>query len=208
MTRVKICGITNLGDALMCAKFSADAIGFNFYEKSKRYVSPNEARSIIQHMDRRIHMFGVFVNASLDKILDTVRTTGINVIQLHGTESPDFAFKVRTATGLETIKAVRVSEAFELSAVSEYEVDAILLDSYAANEFGGTGVRFDWNKAVSPAEIRLPIYLAGGLIPENVAEAIRVVRPFAVDVASGVESRPGRKDPTRLEAFIKNAKQA
>lgn len=208
MTRVKICGITNLEDARLCVKLGADAIGINFYEKSKRYVSPSVAGSIIEPLNGQINIFGVFVNASLNTIMDISAAAKIDVIQLHGNESPDFAHEVRTATGLQTIKAVRVSDAFELSAISEYNVDAILLDSYAADEFGGTGTTFDWHKAVSLVEIRLPIYLAGGLVPENVAEAIRVVRPFAVDVASGVESHPGRKDQDKLEAFIKNAKEA
>jgi phosphoribosylanthranilate isomerase len=208
MTRVKICGITDLEDALMCAKFGADAIGFNFFDGSKRFIKPNEAGSIIEQLSDQIIKFGVFVNATVDEILDTVRITRINVIQLHGDESPDFVSRLRSEAGTPIVKAVRVSDRFDISSLSAFMVEAFLLDSYSAGQFGGTGTRFNWDKAISVVELGSPTYLAGGLVPENVAEAIRIVRPFAVDVASGVESSPGIKDPAKLEAFISNAKQA
>ena len=208
MAKVKICGITRLEDALMCAKFGADALGFNFYEKSKRFIKPSEAGSILEQLDDRFSKFGVFVNSTVDEILDVVNIARINVIQLHGDESPEFVADLRSKTDTPIVKAFRVTEVFEVSFLTNYLVDAALLDSFSIDEFGGTGKKFNWSRAVSAMEIGFPIYLAGGLDPENVAEAVRIFRPYAVDVASGVESTPGRKDPAKVEAFIRNAKQA
>ncbi len=208
MAKVKICGVTNLEDALICVKFGADAIGFNFYEKSKRFIKTSEARSIIEQINSQIPKFGVFVNASIEEILDTVNTSRIDVIQLHGVEAHGFVSELRHETRTPIIKAFRVSEDFDASYISDFKLDAILLDAYTEGEFGGTGNSFDWDKAVSAIRLGVPTYLAGGLDPENVAEAVRFVRPFAVDVASGVESAPGRKDPVKVEAFIRSAKQA
>ena len=208
MTKIKICGITNLEDALHAAECGADALGFNFYEKSKRFIEPGEAGSIIEQIDGQISKFGVFVNAAVDEILETLDTAGIDVVQLHGDESPDFVSRLRSKTEISVIKAFRVSEQFAVSEIANFNLDAVLLDSYSKDEFGGTGKKFNWDKAVSAREIGIPIYLAGGLDPENVAGAVRVVRPYAVDVASGVELTPGKKDPAKVEAFIRNAKQA
>lgn len=208
MTKVKICGITNQCDALLCANLGADAIGFNFYKKSKRFITPVHAGSIIEQLNGQISKFGVFVNPTIEEIIDTVRRARIDVIQLHGDESPRFVSDLRSVTQTPIVKAVRISNTFDSSSLSDFMADAFLLDSYSEGQFGGTGARFDWDKAIAALELGFPIYLAGGLNPENVGEAIRAVRPFAVDVASGVEMTPRKKDPAKLEAFIMNAKQA
>lgn len=208
MTKVKICGITNIEDAELCVRMGADALGFNFYSESKRYISPDHARNIIERSNGNVPNFGVFVNESIDKILEATMTSLIDVIQLHGDESPGFVESLRKGTDALIIKAIRVSSDFAPSVIEPYAVNGVLLDSFSEKERGGSGMTFDWSKAAEVSAAGVPLYLAGGLTPENVAEAIRAVRPYAVDVASGVESAPRKKDPAKLEEFIKNAKQA
>lgn len=208
MTKVKICGITNLEDALLSVKFGADALGFNFYERSPRYVSPSDAESIVERMKAPIIKFGVFVNETIEEILDAEFISEIDVIQLHGDETPEFVARLRKETDAKIVKAFRVSDAFDIGLVNDYEVDAILLDSFSASEHGGTGNKFDWELTRKVAANVEFLYLAGGLNPNNVADAIKSVQPFAVDVASGVELSKRKKDPKKLEAFIKNAKDA
>ena len=208
MTKVKICGITNIEDAELCVRMGADALGFNFYSESKRYISPDHARNIIERSNGNVPNFGVFVNESIDKILEATMTSLIDVIQLHGDESPEFVESLRKGTDALIIKAIRVSSDFAPSVIEPYAVNGVLLDSFSEKERGGSGMTFDWSKAAEVSAAGVTLYLAGGLTPENVAEAIRAVRPYAVDVASGVESAPRKKDPAKLEEFIKNAKQA
>jgi len=204
MTKVKICGITNLEDALLSAKFGADALGFNFYPKSPRYISPHRAREIIEQLPKEILKVGVFVNESLEVISETAAVAKLDAIQLHGEETPEFVREVKAKTNLEIIKAFRVSPKFKPEDVLQYEVDAVLLDAYSAKEHGGTGEIFDWEIAKKVQEIFPKMYLAGGLSHENIAQAILIVKPFAVDACSLLEKQKGRKDPIKTRVFCKN----
>jgi phosphoribosylanthranilate isomerase len=208
MTRVKICGITNLEDALLSVRLGADAVGFNFYGRSPRYITPKNALQILKELPDNTLTIGVFVNMEECRIGEFVDLLGLSTVQLHGDEDRMFVKELKHYTDAKVIKAFRVSRAFLPNEVSDFEVDAVLLDAYSPNQYGGTGDRFDWATAQRVKQFTSELYLAGGLTPENVGEAIRTVRPDAVDVASGVESKPGKKDPAKLEAFIKNAKNA
>ncbi len=208
MTKVKICGITNSEDALLSAKFGADALGFNFYLKSSRYVSPEKAREIIEQLPKEILKVGVFVNEDLEKIIETACLAKLDAIQLHGEETPKFVRQIKAKTNLEIIKAFRVSPEFKPEDVLQYEtVDAVLLDAYSPVEHGGTGETFDWEIARKVQEIFPKMYLAGGLFYENISSAIWNVKPFAVDVCSGVESKKGQKNKFLLLNFITKAKR-
>jgi phosphoribosylanthranilate isomerase len=206
MTKVKICGITNLEDALLSAKFGADALGFNFYVNSPRYILPEVAREIIDELPENVLKVGVFVNEDLDKIIEIAKTTNLDAIQLHGEETPEFAKELKTKTGLEIIKAFRVSEDFKPEDVLQYEVDAILLDAYSPKEHGGTGETFDWEIAKKVKEISPKMYLAGGLSEKNVSEAILFNKPFAVDACSCIEYEKGKKNREITQIFILTAK--
>jgi phosphoribosylanthranilate isomerase len=206
MTKVKICGITNLEDARLSVKFGADALGFNFYPKSPRYITPEIARKIIEQLPKEILKVGVFVNESLEKIAEIAETAKLDALQLHGEETPEFAKELKAKTGLEIIKAFRVSPEFKPGDVLKYEVEAILLDAYNPKEHGGTGETFDWEIAKRMQEIFPKMYLAGGLTHENIVTAIRNIKPFFVDVCSGVESKKGKKDKVKLINFIKSVK--
>lgn len=206
MTKVKICGITNLEDALLSAKFGADALGFNFYEESPRYIAPEKAREIIEKLPAEVLKVGVFVNESLDKIAEIAGIAKLDALQLHGEETPEFARELKAKTNLETIKAFRVSPEFKPEDVLQYEVDAVLLDAYSSKEHGGTGETFDWEIAKKVREIFPKMYLAGGLSIENVEEAIKNVSPFAVDACSCLEKSKGRKDSMKVEIFVRVVK--
>lgn len=207
MTLVKICGITNIEDALASAEFGADMIGFNFYEMSARYVPPTLAREIANASASKVMKVGVFVNASIEDILDICIEVGLDAIQLHGDETVAYEADLKSRTTLETIKAVRVGENFDLHELVGWD-STILLDAFRDGAYGGTGDVFDWEVASQVRKLVPCLILAGGLKPDNIGEAIQIVRPYAVDVASGVESSPGKKDPKKLEAFINNAKNA
>ncbi len=202
MTKVKICGITNLEDALLSAKFGADALGFNFYKKSPRYISSENAREIVAQLPPKILKVGVFVNENLEKIIEIAESAKLEAIQLHGEETPEFARQLKAKTNLEIIKAFRVSENFQPEDVLPYEVDAILLDAYNPKEHGGTGETFDWEIAKKVKEIVPKLYLAGGLSAENVAEAVSKVKPFAVDACSLLEREKGLKESAKVRDFI------
>jgi len=202
MTKVKICGITNLEDALLSAKFGADALGFNFYEKSLRYIAPEKAREIIEQLPKEILKVGVFVNESLDKIIEIAAVAKLDTLQLHGEETPEFAKELKSKTNLEIIKAFRVSLEFKPEDVLQYEVDAVLLDAYSPKQHGGTGETFDWKIAKKVQEIFPKMYLAGGLNDNNIVRAIDNVKPFAIDACSGIESEKGLKDKIKLLNFI------
>lgn len=208
MTKVKICGITNLEDALLSAKFGADALGFNFYEKSPRFIEPVKARVIIEQFPSGIMNVGVFVNEALEQIIEISEIAGLDAVQLHGDESPKFLAELKTRTGLVIIKAFRVSPDFRPTNVLNFGADAILLDAYSIEGYGGTGENFDWQVAKSVQAVFPKMYLAGGLNAANIAEAILSVRPYAVDACSGLESSKGIKDGKKVEAFIRNARQA
>ena len=207
MTKVKICGITNLEDALLSAKFGADALGFNFYPKSPRYISPHRAQEIIEQLPKEILKVGVFVNESLEVIFETAAVAKLDAIQLHGEETPDFAREAKAKTNLEIIKAFRVSPEFKPEDVLKYGVDAVLLDAYSAKEHGGTGETFDWEIARKVRDIFPKTYLAGGLSHKNVSAAIQNANPFAVDACSCLEKIKGKKDFEKVEFFIQLVKQ-
>jgi phosphoribosylanthranilate isomerase len=201
MTKVKICGITNLKDALLSVKFGADALGFNFYKKSSRYILPEKAREIIVQLPEEILKVGVFVNEILENVAEISTIAKLNAIQLHGEESPEFCNEIKLKTNLEIIKAFRVSPEFVPEDVLKYEVDAILLDAYNPKEHGGTGETFDWEIAKKVQEIFPKMYLAGGLNHNNATNALNFIKPYAVDVCSGIESVKGKKDTAKLIEF-------
>jgi phosphoribosylanthranilate isomerase len=185
----------------MAVQAGADALGFVFFEKSPRFVDRERAAAIIAGIPPLVQVVGLFVNAPLDLVHETADRCGLDIIQLHGEESPAYCDSVRR----RVMKAFRVRGMESLATMQDYRVAGYLLDAYSPNSYGGTGERFDWDCAVA-AKGRGPIILAGGLDPGNVASAVTGVAPFAVDVSSGVESSPGRKDPEKVKNFVKNAK--
>ncbi|HXL79811.1 MAG TPA: phosphoribosylanthranilate isomerase [Pyrinomonadaceae bacterium] len=201
MVRIKICGITNLEDALACADAGADLLGFNFYPGSPRYIKPETAREVVAQLPAAILTVGVFVNAgtpqNVARLIDAV---GVAAVQLHGDESPSYC---RELDGRFVIKALRAGENFKPESAAEYDTDAVLLDSLDQSLRGGTGRTFDWSIARSTKTKVPKLILAGGLGPENVAEAVASVQPYGVDACSSLESSPGRKDIARVRAFIK-----
>jgi len=206
MTKVKICGITNLEDALLSAKFGADALGFNFYEKSPRYILPEKAREIIEQIPVEVLKVGVFVNESLEKIAEIARVAKLDALQLHGEETPEFARELKAKTNLEIIKAFRVSPEFKPEDVTRYEVDTVLLDAYSPKEHGGTGETFDWEIAKKVQEIFPKMYLAGGLSNDNIVNALQQLHPYAVDTCSCLEKEKGKKDRINLINFVAKVK--
>jgi phosphoribosylanthranilate isomerase len=201
---VKICGLTNLPDALGASEAGADALGFVFYEASPRYVSIESAAIITRELPPAIVKVGVFVNAPEEIVGRAVSECGLNLLQFHGDESPEYCLQF----GLMSMKAFRVSDAASLERLPDYPTDAWLLDAFSPNQLGGTGEKFNWDLALGAQKLGRPIFLAGGLTPENVGEAIRRARPYAVDVSSGVEAAPGKKDLNKVRAFIRAAKAA
>lgn len=201
-TRVKICGITNLADARAAVAAGASALGFVFVPGTPRFVEPALAAAIVRELPPFVTAVGLFVNAEAGVIRDTIRLTGIHALQLHGEETPEFTRLFRGAA--KVIKAFRVRGAESLAVLPAYldAADAFLLDAYVPGAHGGTGARFDWELAVTAKEHGTPVILAGGLTPENAAEAVRRVQPYAVDVSSGVEAAPGRKDHRKLREFL------
>ena len=197
-TRVKICGITNLADAQAAVEAGADAIGFIFHEKSPRRVPLKTAAEIARQLPPFVMRVGVFVNAPEDFVLRAIGEAGLTLLQFHGDEPPEFC----TQFGLMSMKAFRVRDAESLKAIPNYQTDAYLLDAFSSTTLGGTGEKFNWELAVAAQKLGKPIFLAGGLTPENVAEAIKKVQPFGVDVSSGVEISPGKKDHVKVKAFI------
>ena len=200
--RVKICGITNLADAQVAVEAGADALGFMFYDRSPRSISTKTAAEISRALPPFTLRVGVFVNPSEELVFRAIGECGLSLLQFHGDEPPAFC----TQFGLMSMKAFRIRDAGSLKALPEYRTDAWLLDAYASDTLGGTGEKFNWNLVTEVPKLGKPVFLAGGLTPENVADAIRQVQPFGVDVSSGVESSPGKKDHAKVRAFIKMAK--
>jgi phosphoribosylanthranilate isomerase len=201
MTFVKICGITNLDDALAAVAAGADTLGFNFYKPSPRYITPQHAREIVKQLPNpsSVLKVGVFVNEELAKVHTITREAGFGAIQLHGDESPEYCIQF---PGWYVIKAFAVTDTFDVHAAEAYEVDAIMLDTKHDRLRGGTGRVFDWSVA-RQAALKIPnLYLAGGLSPENVENAIKTVRPFAVDACSALEDTPGKKNAERMRLFV------
>jgi phosphoribosylanthranilate isomerase len=201
MVRVKICGITNMEEALHAAACGADALGFVFFPKSPRCLTPEAARVIIAALPPFVTTVGLFVNEAPERIKEIVDYCRLDVIQLHGDEPPQAC----VISPYRVIKALRVKDASSLVGLEEYSVSAFLLDAWVADSYGGTGHTFNWELAARVAR-KHHVILAGGLAPGNVADAIRTVMPYGVDVSSGVEVSPGRKDSEKVEAFIRNAK--
>jgi phosphoribosylanthranilate isomerase len=201
MTRVKICGLTNLDDAQQAVELGAWALGMIFWPQSVRACPIEQAEAIGAQLHRRVELTGVFVNATLDEVATTADLCRFSLLQLHGDEGPAYCREAARRTGCRVIKAARVRDAADVQALRAFRTDFHLLDAHSRKAPGGTGESFDWALA------RLhrgtpPLILSGGLTPDNVAEAIAAVRPFAVDTASGTEAEPGRKDPAKLTAFF------
>jgi phosphoribosylanthranilate isomerase len=201
--RVKICGITNPEDARHAAICGADALGFVFYPGSPRFVDPDTARRIITDLPPLVTTVGLFVNEHPARIREMVEFCGLSTVQLHGDEEPDQC----SYPPCRVIKALRLKGQMEGEVFASYKVSALLLDAYVPNQFGGTGHRCDWEQAAAVAA-QHRVILAGGLNSENVAEAVRQVRPYGVDASSGVEKKPGQKDPEKVARFIRMAKEA
>lgn len=197
--KVKICGITNVRDAAAAVEAGADALGFVFYKGSPRYVTPEKASEIIRTLPPFVTTVGVFVDEGAEEIRNISAEICIDVIQMHGNEPPE-ACKFN-----RVIKAIRVKDLNDLAPLKKYSVSAFVLDTYSPEEYGGTGVIFNWDIALEAKKFGRVI-LAGGLTPLNVEKAVKWVRPYAVDVSSGVEAAKGRKDPDKLRLFISKAK--
>jgi phosphoribosylanthranilate isomerase len=198
-TKIKICGIRNLADAQAVAEAGVDAVGFNFYERSPRCVPLEKAVEISRQLPLFLMRVGVFVNAPEEFVLRAMRECGLALLQFHGDEPPEFCAQF----ALMTMKAFRMRGPETLLAIPQYQTNAYLLDAFSSTTLGGTGEKFNWDLAVEAQKFGRPIFLAGGLTAENVADAIRKVRPFGVDVSSGVESGRGQKDPEKVRAFVK-----
>ena len=202
MIKIKICGITNIEDALAAVEAGADALGFVFFEKSPRNILPEQAAAIIRRLPPFVQTVGLFVNEQVAVINSIADRCGLDIVQLHGDETPEFCTGVRR----RVIKAFRVKDASSLDQLERYDVAACLLDAWGPAAHGGTGKTFNWELAAAAAASRC-IILAGGLTPENVAEAMAAVRPYAVDVSSGVEIAPGCKDRRKMFEFCTNSKR-
>jgi phosphoribosylanthranilate isomerase len=207
MTRIKICGMTSLADAEHAADLGAWAIGLIHHPGSPRLVDPAVAEQIGAALKRRCEVAGVFVNSSMDDVVDAAEREELTILQLHGDEGPSFCSEAARRTGAKVMKAFRVRTAADVRAAEAFRTDLHLFDAHRKGTPGGTGERFDW-ELIAERRSQVPMVLAGGLTPENVAEAIDVAHPFAVDVVSGVESEPGVKDPAKVETFFEavNAK--
>ena len=201
MVRIKICGITNIEDALLSVDLGASALGFVFYKGSKRYIKPDNAQSIISKLPPFVTTVGVFANQELEEIKKIKGKAGFDAFQLHGDESPDFCMELEG----KVIKAIRVKDSIDPKVIESYPTQAILIDNYSTEAYGGTGETFGW-EILKGFDTSKKIVLSGGLTPENVAQAIRIVNPYAVDVSTGVEASPGKKNPDKLKRFIEAAR--
>ncbi|MBP7826180.1 MAG: phosphoribosylanthranilate isomerase [Verrucomicrobia bacterium] len=202
--KVKICGLTRVADARAAVAAGADMIGLMFYPGSPRAISLAQAAAIAAALSPEVIPVGVFVNPASALVKEAIAAGALKALQFHGDEPPDFC----TQFGLMSIKAFRVRDANSLRVLPEYPTDAWLLDAYTPGSRGGTGEMFNWDLARAAQVHGRPLFLAGGLTPDNVAAAVRRVRPFAVDVSSGVESAPGLKDAEKIRAFVRAAKSA
>ncbi len=202
MTKIKICGITNLKDAKAAVKLGADYLGFIFYRKSPRYIRPEKAQDIISKLPKKVKTVGVFVNEKVDAVKRIARITGIRLLQFHGDETQGYCKEFK----LPVIKALRIKGEKDLRKINDYDVDFFLLDNYLPNKFGGTGKRFDWGVLSKIKRINKKFFLSGGINPENVVLAIRNVSPFAADASSGLEKSLGKKDHKIMKKLFYNIK--
>lgn len=205
MTRVKICGITNIKDATDAVGLGANMLGFIFYNKSKRYVEPRIVREIINELPAQVRKVGVFVDEPAATVLSVATDCGLDTLQFHGDETPEYCAAFED--NYKVIKAFRVKDRESLKDINAYNVDYYLLDTYSEELKGGTGKPFDW-KILKDFELLKPVILSGGLAPDNVKKAIEDVAPFGVDVSSGVEASPGKKDAHLVGKFIENVRKA
>ncbi|MDD5156082.1 MAG: phosphoribosylanthranilate isomerase [Candidatus Omnitrophica bacterium] len=203
MVKVKICGITNLGDALMSVGSGCDALGFVFYKKSPRYISPKAASVIIRNLPKDTVKIGVFVDTPEKRIKNIARFCKLDILQFHGHESAQFCRKFK---GYKIIKSFRIKNRIDLQHISEYKTFAWLFDTFVRAKMGGTGKRFDWRLLRRMNKLNKPVFLSGGLNAANVKKAIKTVQPDWVDVSSSVEIKPGKKEPAEVRRFIKAAK--
>jgi phosphoribosylanthranilate isomerase len=199
IVKVKICGITNYDDAVAAMDMGADLLGFNFYPKSPRYLPPEAAAAIIRKLPAFVDTAGVFVNASLDEIRRTIDLCCLNWVQLHGDETPEFCRSLNSVN-VRTMKALRVKDASDIKNAEEFFTDAILLDAFNPQKYGGTGLTFDWNIV---GHIGKRVFLAGGINPDNVAEAVKI-GVYGIDVCSGIEAEPGKKDHEKMKRLFDN----
>jgi len=205
--RVKICGVTNLDDAAEAVQLGAWAIGLIHYDRSPRFCEPGEAVAIAAAFRRKCEVVGVFVNPELDQVAKAVEDASLTMVQLNGAEGPQFCSEVARRTGVRVIKAIHVASAAEVHGAEAFRTDFHLFDRRGKGLWGGTGESFDWT-LLRERRSEVPAIVAGGLRPDNVAAAIELTRPYAVDVASGVEAEPGRKDHAAMAAFFEAAKAA
>lgn len=208
--RVKFCGITSATDAGKAALVGADALGFVFFKESPRYVTPKDAERIIKNVPPFISTVGIFVNDDLGFIEECVEGCGLSAVQLHGDEDTRYcvAFKNLKFKGVSLIKAIRIKDRESLSLIEECPADAFLLDAYESNVYGGTGKGFDRMLAIVAKEYGRRIIVAGGLTPDNVRNVIKEIGPYAVDVSSGIESSPGKKNLELMEEFMREVRKA
>jgi phosphoribosylanthranilate isomerase len=197
IVKVKICGITNIDDANAAVDFGADLLGFNFYPKSPRYVTPEQAADIIGKLPAFVDVAGVFVNASPEKIHEVIRQCYLGWVQFHGDESPEFC-RSFLSVNARTMKALRVRDRSDVQQAEKYFTDAILLDAYDPKKYGGTGFSFDWNVV---GHIGKRVFLAGGINPDNVKQAVQL-GVYGIDVCSGIESSPGKKDHKKMKRLF------
>jgi phosphoribosylanthranilate isomerase len=202
--RVKFCGITRLEDAREAARLGAWAIGLNHHPASPRFCEPAAAVEISAAMKRRLEVVGVFVNPTLDEVVTAAEDESLTMVQLHGGEGAAFCREAARRTGCKVIKAIRVRSAADVQAAEAFRTDYHLLDAHRPGVHGGTGASFDW-ELLADRRSEVPLILAGGLTPDNVDEAVAMVHPYAVDVATGVESEPGVKDHALMAAFLERA---
>jgi phosphoribosylanthranilate isomerase len=207
MARIKVCGMTSVEDAELAAGHGAWAVGVIHHRESPRYCEPGVAAEIGAALKRRCEVAGVFVNASLDEIAASAEDAGLTIVQLHGDEGPSFCREVARRTGAKVMKAFRVRSAADIRTSKAFRTDLHLFDTHRLGAPGGTGESFDWDLLVGRRS-KIPFLLAGGLTPENVADAIAAAEPWGVDVVTGVEAEPGRKDPALVSEFFERARAA
>lgn len=200
MVKVKICGITNLEDALAALFSGASAIGFVFYDKSPRYIKPQQAKNISLILPKKIKRVGVFVNEDAAKVKKIARLCNLDMLQFHGQESPGYCRKFK---GYKVIKAFRINNKEDLEGVSRYKTFAYLFDSFSRTKLGGTGKKFNWKILAQTAKMEPVVFLSGGLAIGNVKKAIKLAKPDWVDVSSSLESKPGKKDHKKIQEFMK-----
>jgi len=199
ITKVKICGITNYDDAVAAMDMGADLLGFNFYPDSPRYVTPEQATDIINKLPGFMDTAGVFVNASIEKIHETNAVCHLDWVQLHGDEDPDFCRSL-LSHNVKTMKAIRVKDQADIERADSFFTDAVLLDAFDPDKYGGTGLTFDWNVI---GHIGKRVFLAGGINPGNAAAAVKL-GVYGIDVCSGIEAEPGKKDHRKMKTLFKN----